>query len=358
MFVKRLTLSFLLAGVLTFLVISGSEARQIHRVTTGENLCRIAAQYGTAVDKLAVLNNLENPNLIYAGQVLVVPILRPQDAEKDPEPIHSGGPMETVAKAMGSPVVNQPPVARQPPIPQMAATSPTPAERNLTRLLKDHPSDFASRGPSELKQAALTFDDGPDDRHTPMILDILHRERVRATFFLIGNRVAKHPDVVKRLLAEGHVIGNHSWSHPNFLTLSPEGVRSQICRTEQEIFALTGKRTALFRPPYGYLSEENLKTLVAMGYKSIYWSADSLDWQHRDADQVLIHVLTATRRGSIILMHSAGGTDGDLNAAAAALPDLVYTLRVQGYSFVTVDELLGSPAYRDQAGKCVESGEK
>jgi peptidoglycan/xylan/chitin deacetylase (PgdA/CDA1 family) len=86
--------------------------------------------------------------------------------------------------------------------------------------------------------------------------------------------------------------------------------------------------------------------LVALGYKKIFWSTDSLDWSLKDADQVLINTLSNTGRGAIILMHSAGGRDQNLDATVAALPDLIYTLRVQGYEFVTVDELLSIPAYR------------
>ncbi|GAB6932611.1 polysaccharide deacetylase family protein [Calditerricola satsumensis] len=116
-------------------------------------------------------------------------------------------------------------------------------------MRRKYPDDFVLNGPSRKRQVALSFDDGPDLTFTPRILDVLREHGVKATFFVVGNRVAAHPDVVKRMVREGHVVANHSWDHPNLAKMSPEKVRMQLVRAEDVIFRVAGYRPKLFRPP-------------------------------------------------------------------------------------------------------------
>lgn len=374
---QRLRLTLILTVLFVFSLAPWAEAAAlVHRVAAGESLHAIAAQYGVTEEKLVQLNNLDDPNAIFARQVIIVPkppanvhVVRTGDTLyrianqhgldvqslviynglTDPGMIRPGQwlkipPKPIVPAAPGggqATVTPKPPVAPKPPVPQ-----PPTQQQVIQQLFKKYPSTVLRRGPSTIKQVALTFDDGPDNRYTPQILDLLRREGVPATFFLVGGEVGKYPEVVQRILAEGHVVANHSWSHPNFFKQAAELAWDQVYRTEKAIYDLIGLRPALFRPPYGALREENVHMLAAQGYKAIHWSADSFDWRTQDVDQILINVLPDTRRGGIILMHSAGGTNQNLDATVGALPELIYTLRVQGYKFVTVDELLSIPAYK------------
>lgn len=317
----------LLGFVFLLATATSAAAAQIHRAGTGENLGQIAAQYDTDVEALLRLNPfMEDPDHVAPGQVVVVP--------------------EVVVAAPGG--EQQPgdgPVVRG-----EVKTAPAPASLpTISQVRRAYPADFVVSGPSTAKRVALTFDDGPDARYTPAVLDILRDENVPATFFVVGNLIDRYPQVVERIQAEGHVIGSHSWSHANLRELTPAAALLELQRAEGAIFGRTGHLPALFRAPYGAVNMENMQLLVARGCKNIFWTADSLDWDLKDPDQVLVHTLTGTRRGAIILMHSAGGRDQNLDAGLAALPDLIYTLRAQGYEFVTVDELLSIPAYRNQS---------
>ncbi len=134
-------------------------------------------------------------------------------------------------------------------------------------------------GPSDKKkQAALTFDDGPDDRYTLQILDILKKYNVKATFFLIGQKAKAHPDVVKRIVQEGHAIGNHTWSHPDLDKIGTVKVMEEISKTQDELASIIGYRPTLFRPPYGAVNPADLQAISDMGLSIVNWSVDTRDW--------------------------------------------------------------------------------
>jgi peptidoglycan-N-acetylglucosamine deacetylase len=208
------------------------------------------------------------------------------------------------------------------------------------------PGELFLHGPQNVKRVALTFDDAPDDTFTPRILDTLRQVNVKATFFVIGERCAAHPDITRRIVREGHVIGNHTWNHPNLTKISKSERSYQIDHTEQVIYNLTRVRTALFRPPYGALTPEIVRELQAKKYKVIYWNVDSLDWMGLSGPQITANILAHTRRGSIILQHAAGGRGEDLSGTINAIPYFVQTLRSEGYKLVTIPELLGIPGYK------------
>jgi peptidoglycan/xylan/chitin deacetylase (PgdA/CDA1 family) len=182
---------------------------------------------------------------------------------------------------------------------------------------------------------ALTFDDGPQEKLTPKLLDLLAQHHIKATFFVIGQNVAEHPDVVARAAREGHEIGNHSWSHPNLAKLSDENVRRQLRQTEDAIKEATGKRPTVMRPPYGSLSARQKQWIhQEFGYRIILWDVDPLDWKRPGPSVICNRILKETRPGSIVLSH-------DIHPGTIeAMHDTLDQLEVKGFKFVTVSELI------------------
>lgn len=210
----------------------------------------------------------------------------------------------------------------------------------LSQLLRKYPDTFRSSGP-RIKQIALTFDDVPDPRFTGKVLDVLKEFDVKATFFAVGDRSKKHPDLVKRIHDEGHAIGNHSYNHAQLNKLSLDKFKSQIERTNTILKSLTGVNPRLIRPPYGDINEEQLQWARKNGYKVVNWNVDSLDWKGLNKEEVKKNILSAVGPGSIVLQHAGGGVGSELSGTVEALPDIITQLRNQGYSFVTLPEMLG-----------------
>lgn len=220
-----------------------------------------------------------------------------------------------------------------------------PVAKSLSQLIKKYPDTFRVRGP-RIKQVALTFDDVPDPRFTPQVLDILKEEGVKATFFVVGSRAKKHPDLLARIKREGHAIGNHSYNHPQFNKLNLVEFRDQIERTNKIIKSITGQEPRLIRPPYGEINEEQLRWARKNNYKIVNWNVDSLDWKGLTKDQVKQNILSATGPGAIILQHAGGGVGSDLSGTTEALPEVISELRKKGYSFVTLPDMLSVPEDR------------
>ncbi|MBO8165044.1 MAG: polysaccharide deacetylase family protein [Brevibacillus sp.] len=218
-----------------------------------------------------------------------------------------------------------------------------PHPMTLAELHMHYPTTFRLNGPLDKRQVSLTFDDGPDTVFTPKVLDVLKQHNVKATFFLIGNRIEAHPEIVKRIIREGHEVGNHSYSHPNLPKLKPNQFHAEVLRTQDLIARHSGYRPKFIRPPYGAINEEQVKWLASQGFTMVNWNVDSLDWKGLTADQVADNVLSNIRHGSIILQHSAGGHGEDLSGSVQALPKIIKKLKEDGVSFVTVSELLQLP---------------
>ncbi|SRR6266496_205980 len=182
---------------------------------------------------------------------------------------------------------------------------------------------------------AMTFDDGPHATNTPKLLDMAAKRHIKLTFFVLGECIEQNPDVLRREMAEGNEIGNHSWSHPNLARLSDEGVRTQLQRTEDIIVKTIGARPKLMRPPYGELTKRQRQWVNRdFGYKIILWDVDPLDWKRPGSDVVARRIIAGTRPGSIILSH-------DIHPPTiAAMPQVFDTLLEKGFKFVTVSELL------------------
>lgn len=189
------------------------------------------------------------------------------------------------------------------------------------------------------KVIAFTFDDGPDPINTPLVLDALKRHNAKATFFILGIRAERYPLLVKQMAAEGHELGNHSYSHPDFNNKSNEFMLEEIRITSDIIYKLTGQVPPLFRPPGGFLSYNMVELVKDEGLTIAYWTyqQDSKDWRGIKAKQIANHIESRIKPGQIIILH-----DGAPNGAetAKALDLLIPELKKEGYKFVTVSELI------------------
>ena len=183
------------------------------------------------------------------------------------------------------------------------------------------------------KVVALTFDDGPNPATTNQALDTLSKYGIKATFFVLGKNVSGNEEILKRMKADGHVIGNHSWSHPVLSKLSLDDAKKQITDTEDALTKVLGSSSKLMRPPYGAITDD-IRNSLDLSF--IMWDVDSLDWKNKNEAAILTEIQREVKNGSIILMH-------DIHAETVnALPKVVDYLKGQGYDFVTVPDLLDS----------------
>lgn len=211
---------------------------------------------------------------------------------------------------------------------------------SLTELRQKYADSFIFRGSSGKQQIALTFDDAPDTLYTPKVLDILKKHNVKATFFVIGKLAEQHPDVVKRIAREGHVLGNHTYNHAQLKKLSMDKFIEDIEKSEAALSPLAGYAPRLIRPPYGAVTDEELAWLKEAGYLTVNWNVDPEDWRGVSGEQVLKRSMEAANPGAIILMHCATGPDGNLQGTLDALPELIAGLQAKGYELVTLPQLL------------------
>ncbi|MEH2461108.1 polysaccharide deacetylase family protein [Nostoc sp.] len=186
------------------------------------------------------------------------------------------------------------------------------------------------------KVIALTFDDGPWPESTAQVLDILKQNQIKGTFFLIGQNVKNYPGLVKREIAEGHVIGNHTWHHW-YQFLNPQAAAYEIDHTADLIYQVTGIKTNLFRPPGGIMHNGVAAYARNSKYAIILWSTDSVDYSRPAVPKLIKNVFRNAKPGGIVLMHDGGG---NRSKTVQALPEIIANFRKQGYSFVTIPELL------------------
>ncbi|MBR8640440.1 polysaccharide deacetylase family protein [Streptomyces tuirus] len=182
----------------------------------------------------------------------------------------------------------------------------------------------------KVKCIALTFDDGPAVPETATLLDHLARYKARATFFVVGQNVVAHPDLVRAAARAGNEIGNHSLNHPDLTKLSPGQLAYQLDRTNAAVKAATGKAPTVFRPPYGAI---NPTVRRATTLSPVLWDVDTEDWKYRDAAKVARTVIDKAQRNDVVLMHDIHPT------SVAAVPQILRTLTARGYHFVTVSHL-------------------
>ncbi|WAH38704.1 polysaccharide deacetylase family protein [Alicyclobacillus dauci] len=209
----------------------------------------------------------------------------------------------------------------------IAATSiPSQAEAHSTTtsvIGKLHPK-------THQKIVYLTFDDGPSLIYTPQILDILKREHVHATFFVLGSRVEEFPKISKRLIHEGHEVGNHGYHHDFLQEKTPAWVASDIRRTDVIVHHVIGSHAHYYRPPGGIITEPELRSVNTLGHPVVLWTVDSQDWKADGWEQIVQTVLRDTRPGSIILMHDGVSKS---RYTVKALPVIIESLKNAGYQF-------------------------
>jgi peptidoglycan/xylan/chitin deacetylase (PgdA/CDA1 family) len=186
---------------------------------------------------------------------------------------------------------------------------------------------------------AMTFDDGPHATNTPRLLDMLAQRNIKATFFVVGTNVREYPQITRRILAEGHELANHTWSHQALSGLSVDGVRQQLAKTDAAVREATGYQMRLMRPPYGATNlRVKQQCFEEFGYPTILWSVDPLDWKRPGSGVVAQRIISATHPGAIILAHDIHGATID------AMPQTLDALLAKGYKFVTVSQLLNLAA--------------
>ncbi len=182
---------------------------------------------------------------------------------------------------------------------------------------------------------AMTFDDGPSAALTPKLLDLLAAHHMKATFFVVGQNAADHPEILKRAVHEGHEIANHSWSHPNYGKMGDDAVRRDLQKTDDAIKAAIGTSPKLMRPPYGSITARQKNWIhQEFGYRIILWDVDPLDWKRPGPSVVTHRIVSEAKPGSIILSH-------DIHPPTIeAMPATFDELQAKGFKFVTVSELL------------------
>jgi peptidoglycan/xylan/chitin deacetylase (PgdA/CDA1 family) len=199
------------------------------------------------------------------------------------------------------------------------------------------------RGPQDGKLISLTFDDGPTQQFTGQILDILRDHHVPATFFVCGKNVEEHPDILRRIVAEGHEVGNHTYSHPYLFFKSRRRIAQEIDRTQAIIEQVVGFRPKIFRPPYGSRWFGLVPTLLERGMHLIEWSATGYDWK-KDPAGITQSVLRELEPGAIVLLHDGRETrpagEIDRSSTVLALPDLIASAHRNGYEFAPVKDFL------------------
>ena len=202
------------------------------------------------------------------------------------------------------------------------------------------------------KAIALTIDAAWSADKTPFILDTLDRYGIKATFFLCGVWVKAYPDMVKEIAARGHEIGNHSLTHPHMNRISAEEIRKELSALDDELEKLIGKRTKLFRAPFGEYNDTVVSTVRDMGYEIVQWNIDTVDWKEgRTPETILNAVLPKLAPGSIILSHNNGC------GVETYLPQLIESAQKEGYRFVTISELLPEGERTvDSNGLCKPAG--
>lgn len=221
-----------------------------------------------------------------------------------------------------------------PMIPTEATADPLPVAENAA--LSTYTAINAVQ--TEQPHVALTFDDGPHARLTPRLLDILRDYNAKATFFVVGRRVATWPEVVQRIVEEGHEIGNHSWSHPHLSRYSDAGALSEIDRTTNAVYRATGMAPVTFRPPYGSFTQRQMTMLRdRRNMPSVLWSVDPLDWRRPGSSTIANRILRAIAPGAIVLVHDIHPGTID------AVPQILEGMADRGYSPVTISDLLGWP---------------
>ncbi len=222
-------------------------------------------------------------------------------------------------------------VAETHPRPRILPLQPTAADGSARDELIYHGRR------NDRMEIALSFDDGPHPRYTPMILDILAEYGIHATFFMVGENVGYYPAAAEAVAAAGHEIGNHTFTHRQFHRMSEHEMLAEIAACEDAITSLSERRPHFIRPPEGNLNETMRRVIGSLDYRIVLWDLDTRDWAHTPPDVICQHILDTVQAGDIILMHDFIGHD---SPTPEALRRVIPALLSRGYHFVTVGELV------------------
>lgn len=188
------------------------------------------------------------------------------------------------------------------------------------------------------KQIALTYDDGPNDPHTLRLLDVLAKHDVRATFFMIGRYVQSRPDIVREVVKAGHIVGNHTFTHPNLIFTSAAETRVQMQNCDRALTDAIGEHSLLFRPPFGGRRPQTLRIARDLGLEPVMWNVTGWDWNAPPAEEIKRRVEKQIRGGDLILLHDGGHKQigADRSQTVIATDRLIMRYKTEGYEFLPV----------------------
>lgn len=287
-------------------------------IQPGDTLYSIASRFGVPMESILSANSKLSAKGFISGGRIVIPI----DSYRD-----------TVYNILGFTSK----------LTEIQMRNIAAGRRRIVELAKGNPGEMYINGPTAEKMVSLTFDDGPDGSVTPRVLDILKANKVKANFFFIGAQAGYFPGVVKRAFSEGHLVLNHSFSHPHFTQMDEQEIKKQITLNEDRIKDIVGVMPAIMRPPYGETDERVLGAAKSTDNKIVIWSTDTMDWVKGVEKQAVVkNVLNNVRPGEIILMHSGPGQ----KISAEALPEIIGGLRARGFGIVDLGVMLGVNPYK------------
>jgi peptidoglycan-N-acetylglucosamine deacetylase len=231
---------------------------------------------------------------------------------------------------------NLPLIPPSPPQEQPQSIQPFPTTMPAQIATLQAHNRFFYQGNPSLPQVALTFDDGPNPGYTEQILAILKKYQVKATFFDVGRLVALYPELAREEVNDGHMIANHSWSHPDMPLLSLNDMKTQLKDTSDIIQKVTGVRPTFMRPPYGDMNANVLTAINYFGLTGVIWNDEAKDWQLPGAGIIAARIVNQANKGTIILLHDGGGNRAQ---TVAALPTIIEQLLARHYQFVTMAQM-------------------
>ena len=249
-------------------------------------------------------------------------------------------------------VDSAPPLRESLPAQQPGPDAPTPAPAPAPVENADAVPLLINSVQTGDRIVALRFSDGPHEKNTPRLLDILKAEGVTATFFCVGTNVERYPEIIRRMAAEGHEIGNHTWTHPACAKLTDEKLREEVRRAQEAIREITGKAPGVFKPPYGSITRPQAELLrKEFGLITTLWSLDPMDWKTKNAAKTEAAVIEGVRPGAFVLIHDIHSTSVD------AVPGILRRLKSDGWKFMTVSAIMahGKPV---EAAKQVPAGQE
>lgn len=217
-------------------------------------------------------------------------------------------------------------------------------------IMNDYEDIIIKKGNDDEKIIALTFDDGPDKDFTPQVLDILKKNDIKATFFVVGENVGWNPEILKRQYEEGHEIGNHTFTHINVSKRRYEDIYKEINDTQEAIKKVIGEEPKLFRPPYRAISKDMCNIIKKKDMNIILWSnLDPRDWSNPGVNYIVDTITSKVQNGTIILLHDYNNLRSKKSQTIQALEIVIPKLKEMGYKFVTVSELIDNLEDKEQA---------